>query len=77
MNEPLFVEKEVCVERHIAARERSERTENDVKQLWLAVGEIRHSVSSLSNKIAFTVGGITMLVNIVFLVLQLFLPGHK
>ena len=77
MNEPLLVEKEVCYERHVAVRQREERTENDVKELWEAVGSIRTTVSSLSNKIAFTVGGITMFINIIFLALQIFMPGHK
>ena len=71
------VSQEVCWERHIAVKDNQHRQEDDVKQLWSAVGEIRNTVSGLSNRIAYTVGGITMFINIVFLLLQIFLPGHK
>lgn len=68
---------EACNERHIAVKERQERTEADVKEIWSAVGEVKNTVSALSNKLALTVGSITMLINVVFLFIQFFLSNHK
>jgi hypothetical protein len=76
MNEPCFMLEEVCAERHKGVERAQTRTENDVRELWDAVGQVRTTVSALSNKIAFTVGGITVLINVVFLLLQVFVKGH-
>ena len=71
------VSQEVCFERHVAVRERQDRTENDVKELWKSVGEIRNILQGQSAKIAYIVGGITFLVNGLALLFQyLTLKGH-
>jgi hypothetical protein len=76
MNEFSPVSSVLCDERHKNADRQQLKNESDIKEIWSKVGEVQASVSSLSNKIAYTVGTITMLVNVVFLLLNYLLAGQ-
>lgn len=67
-----FVRSDVCLERHQSIKNRMDRNEDDIKDVWRAVDAIRIILQGQAIKIAYIVGGITVIVNIASLVFQFY-----
>jgi hypothetical protein len=65
-----------CLARHQASESRIDRANDDIKSLALAHEKLNGVVQAQLIKMAGLFGGITVLVNMIFLVAQLYLAKH-